>query len=407
MPLNEMSLEELEQLSERLNALREVGRQLEACTYEPTFNLTPGQLATITLPFAMPEAPGQATKADVQRIEAKLDLCLELSAETEMPTPSPEAAPDLTHPGEADPARSVPEETPPAAEGLAGGSLSAVSEADAGDAAPSGATASVSLAPAASHAEDAAEGGGGAVMAAAIPPAAAPPASVPGPVPGSASALAASSFRGLGAPGWTEEEDQRLIALVVTGVVQLGKTKMAAIADAAQELNRPHDGVKSRCYGKLKDRLTVALTAVAMKQAQTETPSPEIPEPDMEPGQREAEIVVNAAASIEGQLAETSPTRDPASFTADPVTSHLMSLPEKGAFGGGWTLERDLELMELSIAGWQPNEIALQLTVQANLIKPRFDMLTGIYEDANGKKVRRFSREAVFAALQRLTGKAA
>lgn len=79
-----------------------------------------------------------------------------------------------------------------------------------------------------------------------------------------------------------------------------------------------------------------------------------------------------------------------------------MALPEDG----GWTLDRDATLMELSIAGWQPNEIALEVGMRADQIKVRFDALTGLYLDANRKPVRRFAREDVMAALNRLSAAA-
>lgn len=530
MSLNDLSLEDLIDLQRNLSVLMLTGKGLGEAGIATTFNLTPGQPATITLGFRMPEAPGQATQADVERIEAKLDRRLEALEDTveanglhllptvmSGPWNEPEPRRDWSTEAEAvviqayrsetepqiDPSHAaanallriglvinpdrvgayvrahlvgeirearitpspevaqpepalVPEETPLAAGDTASGAPLSVQ--------PS--RPDVAAAPPSAASEATAESGGGAVMAAAIPPAAADP--TPAPASHQEKSLPAT---------WTADEDENLIAIVVN-LVRLGNTKKAAIAAAARELGRPEQGTIFRAHHKLKARIDRALTEAALHQAQTETPIPEaVPnpaegdtaaegatpaavqsiadEPDMEPGQRAAEIHVRAVASIEGQLAEAAldPVADlkyearspedvstraempanaashgdaavgdetPAAVQdepvkalhrpehiADEVTSHLMALPDKGVFGGGWTVERDLELMELSIAGWQSNEIALQLQVQANLIRPRFDALTGLYEDATGKKVRRFARDHVFAALSRLAGKAA
>lgn len=415
MPLNDLSLDELKRMLTPLRVLEYVGSELAERDLRPTFDLSPGRPATITLPFAMPEAPGQATKEDVARLEAKLDRSLAQAERliedprlfgifeegkivtadrvrdmlrpgaVPFSTPSPEAA---FRPADAvaEASQREPGEEPPAAGDIAGGTLSVAIQADADDAAllPSGASATVSLATAASDVEVAAEGGGGEAVAAADAPAASAatpdPASVP--VPGSASALAASA--GGTKVLWTEEEDDRLVAYIVEAVTVRGLTKRAAIPLAAAEIGRPVPGAEFRANRALKDRINGAIFAAATKAAQTETP-PEIPSP--EAARQDAPP---PQADVQGESAE-------------PLTAHLMALPEKD----GWTLSRDLDLMELSIAGWPPNEIGLELKVRADLVKARFDLLTGLYTDATGKKCRRFTREDVFAALQRLAGKAA
>lgn len=486
MPLNDLSLRELIDMSDQLRALRAAGETLTAMQVEPRFDLTPGVPASIMTDVVVPHIGPSAMETAIAVAEAgtalaaapvrsdwrndpegdeawiagnnhvldrlckvlKVDpgsvdwdgsdgslneetdallrrICMAVTAEDD-PTPSPEAAPDA--PGEVaqpEPAP-APEETPPAVEGQAGGSYShdpedEIDERAFSSAAPSRPEGAIPT-PAGAVADS---GGGGDVAAAPEAPAA----------PG-------THQRGFQAgPSWTAEEDEKLIATLVN-LVRLGETKKAAIAIAARDLGRPEAGTAFRCHHKLKARIDAALTAAAMAQAQTEIPSPKAarqdespaaevlaeasvphsgeppasePEPDagghdMEPGQREAETAVRAAASIEGQLADaadlnaksSAPAR--ASSITDPVTAHLLALTNKG----GWTLERDLELMELSVAGWQPNEIALQLQMQSSAIKPRFDTLTGLYQDeATGKKLRRFTREDVFAALSRLSGKAA
>lgn len=378
MSLNDLDQPQLERLIDALLKVGEATQPLHRDGLNPRIDLTPGEQIVITLGFAMPD----------------LDVVIEdLFAHHQTPTiPSPEAAPDLTQPGEADPARSEPGETPPAVGDSAGGNpLSAAPEADADDAAPSGAIASVSLATAASDAEGVAEGGGGAVMAAAIPPAASAAPPDPAPVPGSASALAANA----GKLRWTEEEDDRLVAYIVEAVTVRGLTKAAAIPLAAAELGRPAPGTEFRANRALKDRINGAIFAAATRQAQTETP--EIPASD-------TPLVADGDAAIGGDASGEAPTPvpekawDKPSHIADPLTAHLMALPQKD----GWTLARDLDLMELTVASWPSNEIGLELKVRADLVKARFDLLTGLYTDANGKKCRRFPRKAVLDALQAL-----
>jgi hypothetical protein len=448
--LNDLSLADLTDLSGTLVTLEAVGRDLDDQGLAPRFDLTPGEAVTITTNFRMPFAPNQATLQDVARIELKLDRRL-ADLDFSQPMTRPAQTADLvrqimedTPSTEAAPTEAALEPVePPAAVQSAGGTLSAAPSRSGDEAAPldqepdlrpGAAVAEATpppLAEAASSEGVAESGGGQQVMAAATPPAA-PPAAPPGAPPaGSASAMAASALAR--APGWTTGEDDRLIALVVSGVTRLGLTKRAAVRAAAQELGRPEDGTVFRCYNKLRDRLDAALAQGVATLAQ--------PEPDPIPeGPAQADATDGQTAS-DGDAAGEAPTSPavqpsdldarsretaiahgthtdqpapakawnqpdepaPAKAGADPVTAHLMTLPDKG----GWTLDRDLELMELSIAGWQPQEIALQLTMPANLIKPRFDLLTGLYEDATGKKVRRFTREAVFFALQALKSRSA
>lgn len=352
MPLNDLSLEELIEMADVAATLCRVGNDLVANGITPTFDLSPGQAVAIRLDAVMPDAPAQ-----------KIEWRLANYAHDNTPSPEdaqPEPAP-------------APEETPLAAGDTASGAPipSTTEQSAAGLPEPTPPAASEPQddpQPVAAVAEG--SGGGAAYGSGSIPPA------------------AAHQDKLLPAI-WTDAEDARLIEIVVTRI-RIGETKKAAIAMAASELGRPEAGTAFRAHHKLKARIDAALTAAAMEQAATE-PLEDNPFP------------VQEGAAGEGTTPSAAQPLAPVSFAADEVTSHLMALPDKG----GWTVERDHELMELSIAGWQPNEIALQLQVQANLVKPRFDALTGLYEDPTGKKIRRFTREAVFAALSRLAGKAA
>lgn len=398
MPLNDLSLAELIDLSEGIDALRAAGEALSKRNIEPRFDLTPGVPVSIMTDVVMPAIGNPPfpypTRPEILRAEPGSILSFLTPT-----TPSIEAAPDLTQSGDVGARPPEPLDAPSiTGEGIEGAPISADAGSRSDDvASPPPEAPEISQQAAASD-EGQAESGGGTVMAAAQPPAA--------PAPGSASALAASSDRAL----WTLEEDDRLVALIVEMVTVQGLTKSAALPLAATELGRPVPGTEFRANRKLKDRINGAIFAAATRQAQTETPEAV--------ADRLSKAVVDRPAVViaQGTEATLPPDLDArsrkvaidhgtdlASFTADPVTTHLMALTDKG----GWTLDRDLELMKLSIAGWQPNEIALQLQMQANAIRPRFDTLTGLHEDATGKKVRRFTRDDVYAALTRLAGKAA
>ena len=198
---------------------------------------------------------------------------------------------------------------------------------------------------------------------------------------------------------WTEEEDHRLVALVVSGIVGLGLTKTAAINAAARELGRPEAGTAFRAHHKLKDRLVKAVAeAVAAKvEAEALLTDQDQAGDAAVGGHSPAAVQDEPDLDTKSRLAAIAHGNHP---TASPITAHIMTLPDKG----GWTLERDLELMDLSIQGWQPNEIALELKIQASQVRPRFDLLTGLVEDeATGKKTRRFKREDVLEALRSIT----
>ena len=193
---------------------------------------------------------------------------------------------------------------------------------------------------------------------------------------------------------WTADEDATLLDAMVELMVGAGMARKPAATKAAERLpGRSADGCIYRIHTKLKEPLAARLTAAASLQAETETP--EIPEvTKVDPDQRDAAAGGHSLAAVQSE-----PQKPAVSWAADPITAHLMALPESG----GWTLDRDATLMELSIAGWQPNEIALEVGMRADQIKARFDALTGLYLDANRKPVRRFPREDVMAALARLS----
>jgi hypothetical protein len=55
-----------------------------------------------------------------------------------------------------------------------------------------------------------------------------------------------------------------------------------------------------------------------------------------------------------------------------PQVAYLQALPRKR----GWTVQRDHDLLHFAQLGWKTGEIALELAIPADEIKPRFAMLT-------------------------------
>lgn len=381
MPLNDMDQPALERLIDVLNKVGEVTQALHRDGLDPRIDLTPGLPIQITIDAAMPDHEDLADRA--KYLDRQIAERFPKSTEAAQPEPAADPAPAPVDPspalGEvagdedisAEPSRSIEVDTPKVAE-----------------------------------VEVPAESGGGSVMAAAEPPAA-PSASAdaPAPVPGSASALASSAAK---YGPWTDGEDSRLIQIIARLMTQQGLTKKAAIAAATQELGRPEAGTAWRCRNKLADRIDAALAKAAMDQAQTETP-------DLDPLTPEDKARIDAAwekhKAAEPVAAPAIPEDAPSDLDArsreaaiahgngpdaDPLQAHIDSLPRKD----GWTLERDAEFLELKGLGWKENEIALEMTVQARLLRPRLDLLTGAYQDDKGKLQRRFGETAVLAAIQ-------
>lgn len=401
MPLNDLSLSQLVDLSDSLITLIHAGRALESRHVEPRFDLTPGVPASIMTDVMLPHVGSSAFRS---------------MAEATFPTSSIEAASqpvDAQDDAAADLRQPEPLDAPPAVEGQAGGapiSADACSRSDDVASPPPEASPPPPGEPAIPQVDtsdegNAESGGGSGDGSGSQPP-------------------AATHQTSFGQNAWTEEEDAELIRLTVFSMVKMGLSKTAAIRTAAKGIGRPEQGSAFRMHHKLKDRLEAALAETRSAKADAEailSKSPEAARQDAPPPQAEVQgesaepPVGDAPASVPepGAGATLPPDLDAKSrqaaidhgtHIASPIVAHIMTLPTKG----GWTLERDLELMELSIEGWQPNEIALQLKIQASLIRPRFDLLTGLHEDANDKKVRRFKREDVLEALKSLTaGKAA
>lgn len=456
MPLNDLTLSQLVELTANLCALERAGNDLRADGLEPTFDLTPGEQMVITVSARMPDldaviedlfAPDQPATLSTEAAAAvsnwrdELDpprnwdegeehqvaeiyalnrlrtpfndptfeaaeatgrkpddiaayvgahlysLCQQHLERLMSETPFAEAAP-VQGGGE-------PVDAPPVDEGPAGGapmpSASASSAADMPETIPPAASIPQEAPqPAVAETED--SGGGHRNGSGAMHPAATHERTFSGAAP------------------WTDEEDARLINLVCTGVHMFNMSKSAAIRSAAAELGRSESATSFRCYHQLRARLTAEMAAAQEardivdppgENPATQIPSPEAARQDAPPPQAEVqgEGAVPQVRDAPALEPEAGAGATSTSIIADPVTAYLMALPNKD----GWTLARDLDLIELTLAGWMPNEIALELKVRADQVKARFDLLTGLHTDeATGKQARRWPREAVFDALQAL-----
>lgn len=360
MPLNELRLSELRDLAVTLTALEDVGSQMQTAGLDPVFDLTPGRGVRITTTFVMPGLAGEggvtlptmaARIVAMQRPVADslarpddglMDRIMDAFRDI-APGPVP------AEPEPADPSRSDDADGP---------SPTLAASEDQADSDGGQATAAVNTPPVATHVSEGTVYVGDTSKA---------------PTPGSASAMAAQSLAWAGA--WTEEQDALLIDALAQARID-GTPKGDVFRAMAEKLGRTFKAVEQRGY-----RLTARVNAEEhRKRAEAPESEPDTPSAD-------------AAAAHADEMA------DAAVQAADDLTSHLAALTDKG----GWSLQRDTDLMELSIAGWPAGDIALELGMQDAAIKPRFDTLTGLHEDeATGKKVRRWTREQVLDGLKAL-----
>lgn len=359
MPLNDLTLDDLRKLSDWLVSIAHSGFRLEQDGLAPRFDLTPGMPIRVTLGAVMPPA----TRPDFGAWLAQQATHPTESAAEDLPSflkPRPmEAAPPAVGAEPVDP--------PPALGEVAGGGPISAEPSR---------SAEVAVSPGATKAEAQAESGGGQAVAAAEPPAA--------PVPGSASALAAQAGQWAGA--WTEAQDDTLIEAIATAQIY-GTPKVDAITTAAIALGRSFKAVEQRSY-RIGGKIKAEVARRAMQQAQNE--APEIPAAQPSP-----------SADGDSAVGGHSPA---AVQNGDPLIAHLRGLTNKG----GWSLARDLELLELSCNGWPAADIAREIQMPDAAVKPRFDALTGLHDDeVTGKKARRWTREEVLGALLIMAGKAA
>jgi hypothetical protein len=203
-------------------------------------------------------------------------------------------------------------------------------------------------------------------------------------VPGSARALAQT----VQPSRWTEEEDARAVDLCVEALMS-GMTQSAAHMSVAEKLGRPVEGTKFRFGTKLKDRVRDAMDAAidgsvarALKAgADVATLEVTAPEPTVE-----------AAPPV------AAPDPHLPDMPTDLLGAHLASVDRKR----GWTMARDLDLIDLACAGWEMAAIGAELHIDAGDVKRRYDLLTDQHRDKSDKLVRRFTRDQVLERLKAL-----
>ena len=212
----------------------------------------------------------------------------------------------------------------------------------------------------------------------------------PSPVPTPAKAESASVAPAKPAP-WTELEESQLIGLVAHGIVT-GLTKGNAIREAAEALGRPYDGTAFRLNTKLKDRLAAHVEEL---RAHRPYPAP------AQPHHHQPEAAAPEADAAPSPVANPEPIAQAAALTAatlSPIEQHLLDMPSKG----GWTLEMDMDLLQLSDNGWTIPEIATELGKDGKAVAERFDLLTGYDRET---KTRKWKRADLLAAAREWAGK--
>lgn len=346
--LTRMSLKDMKALATAIDAAVDAGGALSVSGLEPTFVVCPGQEVVIRIGFVMPGVGRGLWLADNPPVTGIAPRSLFPSVAPVQTPPQVEvvaerpAAQDVAAPvavGHPDP---LPEAAPDE-EGDTATAAEPVPVPEDGDATGG----------------DLGEAAGGPIADPEPPEPAAP-------VPGSASALVASTQ----GAAWTEGEDREAVAIYVS-FIREGQNKTFASMRVAEALKRPLPGTQFRLRHKLAAAIEAALAA---------QPAPANPPPaPMQP----VSVELPAGGVVEGATGGAVPELVPAT-----VAAHLDGLVPDAA----WTLQMDHDLLHFAILGWPQHEIALELQVDSRAIGPRFAKLTA------GK---RFRRDEVLAELAR------
>lgn len=191
---------------------------------------------------------------------------------------------------------------------------------------------------------------------------------------------------------WTVEDDARALALI-RSVLRCGGGVTAAIAAAAVGLGRSCKGVQARWNVVLKFEGWAPVDAPVrdtlrrplrrpLRQADAPVRRVVLP-PD----------VAARVARVPLRLGLVSTQLD--GVADDPLAAHLGGLPH----GRGWSVARDLALMQALCDGWPVVRMAAALGVSEPDIRARLDALQG-RDPVSGQ--RRFARDLVRAALRGL-----
>lgn len=363
--LNDLTLDQLESMNSAIAHLVDSGRTLQSHGYRPIFSLMPGNQPTITLDWSMPLThrslfmfPGTLRSEPIPAGQPVPSAGQAASAVAEMTDAGPVWS-DLP-----DVAERTDIQTDAAPE--AGGAVTQPLPAEQRE----------GLTFVAVTGQD---GGAGVAV---IRPAAPDPTPEPV-VPGSVRAVVQSAK----ALAWTEEQDAQLIRMVVDAMA-IGATKARGIAIAAAEIGRPEAGTQWRLQNKLALRFEASLAvAIADKAGKSPVALPPVSPP-----------VAQAAPRAVIQAAVKAPLVQVPAPLADDLDAHLGAMSRKG----GWSMQRDLEVMELACIGWGFAEIGAELSLDSGDVRRRFDLLTGLHRDAADKQVRRFPRADVLSRLNAL-----
>lgn len=188
---------------------------------------------------------------------------------------------------------------------------------------------------------------------------------------------------------WTDEEDAKLVYEVAKRMAldQMGKS--AAAAEVAAMLGRPIAGTECRLHTKLKSALKAAIDGLTGVGPTTVADPAPIADP-----------VLRGAPADPVPMPEPAPQPPLTAATLSPIEQHLLDMPTKG----GWTLETDLDLLELSQNGWTIPEIATEMGRDGRAVTERFDLLTGWDRET---KTRKWNRSALLIAAREWAAKRA
>lgn len=167
---------------------------------------------------------------------------------------------------------------------------------------------------------------------------------------------------------WTDDQTNMLIDQVALRMEFHGQSLRAAAADMAEQIGRPVEGTVYKARS-LVERIEARRRELAAEAVPEPQPAVMPPAVTSDPG---------------GENVRAPEVATPALAPATPFgeqIAYLRDLPRKR----GWTVERDYDVVRLAELGWKPAEIALELAIPADELKPRFAMLTrqGTYKRAD------------------------
>ncbi len=202
------------------------------------------------------------------------------------------------------------------------------------------------------------------------------------------------------APGhrpWTPPEDAQLVSEVAR-LYRSGLSRSAASRQVAHALGRSAHGAKYRLYHELKSAFAAALAAPAPAD-------PPIAVAEQHPPRVRDGSPVGGGADIGSTADAPADTLSPVPYRrlegvreGNALADHVAGLPRAAP----WSLARDEELMSLANSGWGIPEIATEMQLGGDVIRKRFDQMTGLCRDENGKPARRFKSHDVAEFLTQL-----